>query len=83
MKKRVKKRGLSADFIASQKLNFDSMKDLVINRDPEERINVEQNKFIRNKINWTIRTDTMIKQYRQVYDKRFLFENFQTLPFGY
>ena len=80
MKKRVKKRGLSADFIASQKLNFDSMKDLVI---IEERINVEQYKFIRNKINWTIRTDTMIKQYRQVYDKRFLFENFQTLPFGY
>ena len=59
------------------------MKDLVINRDPEERINVEQNKFLRNKNNWTIRTETMIKQYRQVYDKRFLLLNFETLPFGY
>ena len=79
-------KGFSVNFIASQKLNFDTMKDLVINRDVKERINVEQNKFIRNKKDWTIRTETMIKQYRQVYEevyKRFLFTNLETLPFGY
>jgi hypothetical protein len=48
------------------------MKDLVLNEDPDQRIEVEQNKFIRDKNNWTIRTETMSKLYRQVYDKRIL-----------
>jgi hypothetical protein len=41
------------------------MKDLVLNEDPDQRIEVEQNKFIRDKNNWTIRTETMSKLYRQ------------------
>ncbi len=41
-------KGFSVNFIASESLNFQSM-----------------------------------KQYRQVYDKRILFENFETLPFGF
>jgi hypothetical protein len=59
------------------------MRDLVLNRNSEETISVEQNKFIRDKKDWTIRTETMLKQYRQVYDKRILYENFETLPFGF
>jgi hypothetical protein len=59
------------------------MRDLVLNRNIEETISVEQNKFIRDKKDWTIRTETMLKQYRQVYDKRILYENFETLPFGF
>jgi hypothetical protein len=49
------------------------MRDLVLNRN-FELIAVEQNKFIRDKQDWTIRTETMLKQYRQVYDKRILFK---------
>jgi hypothetical protein len=59
------------------------MKDLVLNEDPDQRIEVEQHKFIRDKNNWTIRTETMSKLYRQVYDKRILLDNFETLPFGF
>ena len=76
-------KGFSVNFIASQKLNFESMKELVINQN-DDKINVEQNKFIRDKNEWAIRTETMHKQYRQVYDKRILFSNFETLPYdGY
>ncbi len=73
----------SVNFIASESLNFQSMRDLVRNRNIEETISVEQNKFIRDKKDWTILTETMLKQYRQVYDKRILYENFETLPFGF
>jgi hypothetical protein len=69
------------NFIASESLQ--SMRDLVLNRNFDETIAVEQNKFIRDKKDWTIRTETMLKQYRQVYDKRILFDNFETLPFGF
>ncbi len=76
-------KGFSVNFIASESLNFQSMRDLVLNRNFDETIAVEQNKFIRDKRDWTMRTETMLKQYRQVYDKRILFENFETLPFGF
>jgi hypothetical protein len=59
------------------------MRDLVLNRNFDETIAVEQNKLIRDKKDWTIRTETMLKQYRQVYDKKILFENFKTLPFRF
>ena len=59
------------------------MRELVINQN-DDKINVEQNKFIRDKNEWNIRTETMNKQYRQVYDKRrILLSNFETLPYGY
>jgi hypothetical protein len=69
--------------MASESLNFQSMRDLVLNRNFDETIAFEQNKFIRDKKDWIIRTETMLKQYRQNYDKRILFENFETLPFGF
>ncbi len=45
------------------------MRDLVLNRNSEETISVEQNKFIRDKKDWTIRTETMLKQYIFYYFK--------------
>ena len=40
------------------------MRDLVLNHNFAETIAVEQNKFIRDKKDWTIRTETILKQYR-------------------
>ena len=76
-------KGFSVNFIASKKLNFSSMREIVINQKIDELVLVEQNKFTRNKANWSIKTESVFKKYRQVYDKRILLENFETLPFGY
>ena len=76
-------KGFSVNYIASKSLNFDSMKDLVLSKNSERRIPVEQNIFIKSKEEWTIRSENVQKIYRQVYDKRILYENFETLPFGY
>ncbi len=42
-------KGFSVNLIASESVNFQSMRDLVLNRYLEETIAVEQNKFIREK----------------------------------
>ena len=76
-------KGFSVNYIASKSLNFDSMKDLVLSKNSERRIPVEQNIFIKSKEEWTIGSENVQKIYRQVYDKRILNENFETLPFGY
>ncbi len=39
-------KGFSVNFIASESLNFQSMRDLFLNRNSEETISLEQNKFI-------------------------------------
>ena len=82
-KSTCKIKGFAVNFIASQQLNFQSMSELVKNINDEEKISVEQNKFIRDKNEWTIRTEAMKIQYRQLYDKRILLSNFETLPFGF
>ncbi len=62
VKKVVRKiKGLSVNFIASESSNFQSMRNLVLNRNSQETISVEQNKFIRDKKDWTIRTERMLK----------------------
>ncbi len=42
------------NFIASESLNFQSMRDLVLNRNFDETKAVKQNKFIRDKKDWTM-----------------------------
>jgi HSP90 family molecular chaperone len=58
------------------------MVDLV-KKQEDERINVNQLCFIRNKQNWTMHTEEKLKKYQQVYDKRILLEDLSTLPFGF
>lgn len=75
-------KGFTLNTSTKETINFDAIKRVVLqNRD--ENIQVEQMRFVRNKNNWTIRTDNHYKKYRFVYNKRVLFENLETLPFGF
>jgi hypothetical protein len=56
-----KTKGLSVNYIASDSLNFQSIRDLVLNRDFAQTIAVNQKKFIIDKQDWTIRTKTIFK----------------------
>ena len=64
------------------KLNFDSIKN-VVTKNQVEKIPCEQLVFKRNKKAMTIETSVKNKIYGFVYDTRILFDNFETLPFGF
>jgi hypothetical protein len=75
-------KGFTLNFIGSETVNFDSIKQIVT-EDKSRVLNVEQNLFIRDKNDWTIRTEKANKQYRFVYDKRVLKDDLTTLPYGH
>lgn len=75
-------KGFTLNYIASLKLNFDSIKNIVL-EDSAKQISVEQTKFTRNKTTWDITTTQIQKMYSFVYDKRVLFDDLTTLPYGF
>ncbi|XP_066437431.1 uncharacterized protein [Eleutherodactylus coqui] len=85
----LKVKGITLNTSATQVVNFDSLKDLVLdyqrNSDPETQktITVEQPGFVRDKKYWDIETRPLQKTQRCVYTKRYLLDDFTTLPYGY
>jgi hypothetical protein len=75
-------KGFTLNYISSLKLNFSSMKDMVLNNN-KDTIKVDQLKFIRDKSNWNIQTGIIQKLYSFVYDKRIIKNNLDTMPYGY
>ena len=55
----------------------------IVCEDQEKKITVDQLKFVKDKKDWTIKSKIEKKNYGFVYDKRVLFEDLSTLPFGY
>ena len=75
-------KGFLIDKITSLNLNFETIKRIVT-EDITQKIKVKQLSFKRNKTKWEIISEMIDKEYGFVYDKRALFEDFSTLPFGY
>ena len=86
-KSETKIRGITLDYAATRKLNLDVMRHLVhshVNCHTEEKVTVDiPFKITRDKKERNIVTKKMKKDYRVVYNKRVVTENYGTLPYGY
>uniref|UniRef100_A0ABM5FV71 DNA-directed DNA polymerase n=1 Tax=Pogona vitticeps TaxID=103695 RepID=A0ABM5FV71_9SAUR len=85
----MKVKGITLNVANSEKINFDSLRDLVFTYDSDNRdgssreIVVEQPGIVRDKCQWLIHTKLLRKTQKVVYDKRVIVEDFKTLPYGY
>ena len=84
----TKIRGITMDYSASQKLTHDVFRELVrLYCDPSEeneKVTIDMPcKIMRNKKEKKIVTKRMKKDYRPVYNKRVVKENYETVPYGY
>ena len=75
-------KGFTQNYLASLKITFDEIKHIVCERQ-EEKIEVSQLKFTRDKKAQTVQTNIETKNYGFVYDKRVLFPDLSTLPYGF
>ena len=86
-KTETKIRGITLNYDASKKINMDVMRHLVdsrVNGYNEEKVTlVNPYKITRDKKEMNIVTKKMKKDYRIVYNKRVITENYGTLPYGY
>ena len=75
-------KGYAINSLTNLILNFDSIKECVENTSKE--LIVPQLKFLKDNSNWQIKTCIVNKIYNcTTYDKRLLFENGETLPYGF
>ena len=86
-KAETKIRGITLNYDATKKINMDVMRHLVdsrVNGHNEEKVTVvNPYKITRDKKEKNIVTKKMKKDYRIVYNKRVITENYGTLPYGY
>ena len=83
----TKIRGITLDYAATGKLNHDVVRALVhlhTNCNTDAKVTVDMPfKITRDKKEKNIVTKRMRKDYRVVYNKRVITENYETLPYGY
>ena len=86
-KSETKVRGITLNHTAQQKINPDVIRALVYLHtecDTEAKVTINiLFKITRDKKEKNIVTKKMTKDYRIVYDKRVIVENFRTLPYGF
>ena len=88
-KTETKIRGITLDYSASGKLNHDTIRELVHTHcneleASEKKVTIDMPfKIMRNKKEKRIVTKRMKKDYRVVYNKRVVNENYDTVPYGY
>ncbi len=74
------------NYTAEQSINFDSMKDMILNfqnASDKIEINVEQSSIKRDKKTWNVFSEIKNKVFSHVYDKRIVKDDFTTIPYGY
>lgn len=85
----LKVKGITLNVANTQVINFDSLKDLVLDypnnsaTEAQKSIAIEQQGIVRNKKYWDIETRPLRKTQKCVYTKRHLLDDFTTTPFGY
>lgn len=82
----MRAKGISRTIECSDKVNFDSMKGLVegyLGGEREGVLKAPQHSIKRDKNGFHLRNHSFTKTFRVVYDKRRLFPDGTTLPFGY
>ena len=78
-----KVRGITLNFKNSLEINFDTVEHLVT-QEPEKRISTNTDfKIVRDKTHSRLLTTSQQKDYRVVFDKRIIQDDFKTIPFGY
>ena len=86
-KTETKIRGITLNYNATKTINMDVMRHLIdsrVNGHTEEKVTVENPyKITRDKKERNIVTKKMKKDYRIVYNKRVVTENYGTVPYGY
>ena len=83
----TKVRGITLNCSAQQKVNFDVIRSLVYlhakcNVTGKVTVDIPL-KITRNAKDKNIETKRMKKDYRIVYDKRLIIDDYKTLPYGY
>ncbi|XP_078684907.1 uncharacterized protein LOC144918222 [Branchiostoma floridae x Branchiostoma belcheri] len=79
----TKVRGFTLNFKNQKLINFPVMKGMVADNSPETVDIINDHKIVRNKKSKTVLSKREVKQYRLVYDKRVIQDDFNTLPYGY
>ena len=77
-----KVKGLTLNYQASQIVNFNTMLSMV-KGDEGQKVALTYPSKITRERGHVVRSRSMTKQYRVVYDKRRILPNLDTLPFGY
>ncbi|XP_071964130.1 uncharacterized protein [Antedon mediterranea] len=78
-----KVKGFTLNFTNAQKINFDTVSNMVRGIGPNTIKTVEKNRITRKPKTRKIVNETSTKDYRIVYDKRIIIENYRTVPYGY
>ena len=75
-------KGIQQTNIASVKVNFETMKEILL-QDQNKKILVPQSRIKINKKSWHLVNTDIDKEYNMVYDKRILNQDFSSRPYGY
>ena len=80
-----KVRGFTLNFANSRLINFDAVKDIVVqcHENPELNVTIQNNAIVRDKFKRKLFNRSEEKSYRMVYTKRIVQVDLDTLPYGY